>query len=146
MADEKNNGGIGTGFYIAIGLVLVAGCGIGGYFLWKSSQPELPKAPEAGKGQGEPSGSGTGAGSAAGSSDSPFPLSKGSKGANVVKLQSALNSFYKNATEFKPLDTDGDFGSKTLAALQRAYGKTKTSAESGDIEFLKTHTYKPKTA
>jgi hypothetical protein len=49
--------------------------------------------------------------------DDKFPLQKGSKGTQVIKLQVMLN------TEGAGLNTDGDFGRNTLLALQKYYGK-----------------------
>jgi hypothetical protein len=48
--------------------------------------------------------------------DSPFPLSRGSRGANVVSLQTLLNKLGDN------LDTDGVFGKNTEDAIKRYAG------------------------
>lgn len=55
----------------------------------------------------------------------PFPLRKGSRGAEVSKLQKALNR--KLRPPMSQLVVDGIFGSKTLAALKRVTGKEQVS-------------------
>lgn len=149
---EAENKGIGKGFKIAIAAVVLVGLATGGYFIYKYTRPAKPQLPEPDKGGSDKGGTGgsTDSGSEGGStggggnSDSSFPISKGSRGKNVANFQAALNKFYKTAKDFTPLDTDGIFGSKTEAAMKRAYGKNKNEAVQGDIDWLNSHTFKPK--
>lgn len=151
MAEEKK--GIGTGFKIAIAAVVIIGLSVGGYFIYDYAKPKAVAPPEGGgtggggsdKGSGGSGGAGgsTGGGGSISANDS-FPLKKGSKGSNVAKLQGAFNKFYRNAKDFTPLDTDGEFGSKTLAALQRVFGKDANEAGQSRIDWLNSNTYKPK--
>lgn len=53
---------------------------------------------------------------------SDFPLKKGSKGSNVIRLQTALTKL--NASALPRYGVDGDFGSETEAALKAQTGKT----------------------
>ena len=55
-------------------------------------------------------------------SDSSFPLKFGTCGTNVKKLQNYLNS------KGSGIDTDGKFGPKTEAAVQKVFG-TKTLSQ-----------------
>jgi hypothetical protein len=149
MAQEKK--GISTGFKIAIAAVVIIGLSVGGYFIYDYTKPKAVAPPEGGgtggsdKGTG---GSGSGGGASSGGStasgNDSFPLKRGSEGANVAKLQAALNRFYRTAMDFTPLDTDGAFGGKTEAALKRVYGVKKTEAVQGDIDWLNSHSFKPK--
>lgn len=56
-------------------------------------------------------------------SDSSFPLKFGTCGTNVKKLQNYLNS------KGSELDTDGKFGPKTEAAVQKVFGTKTVSQE-----------------
>jgi peptidoglycan hydrolase-like protein with peptidoglycan-binding domain len=65
---------------------------------------------------------------------SDFPLKKGSKGANVIRLQTALKSL--NSSALPRYGVDGDFGSETEAALVAQTGKkTCTEAELKALEL-----------
>lgn len=55
--------------------------------------------------------------------DSSFPLKFGTCGTNVKKLQNYLNS------KGSGLDTDGKFGPKTEAAVQKVFGTKTVSQE-----------------
>jgi len=64
---------------------------------------------------------------------SDFPLKKGSKGASVRRLQTALTKL--NASALPRYGVDGDFGSETEAALVAQTGKkTCTEAELKALE------------
>ena len=56
-------------------------------------------------------------------SDSSFPLKFGTCGTNVKKLQNYLNS------KGSGIDTDGKFGPKTEAAVQKVFGTKTVSQE-----------------
>jgi len=133
------------GAIIGIGSVLLVGVAIGGYFLWRSTRKSDAES--------ESSGSGSGSGSVIDltpptqdTSEQPstqvppptqgcpnksysklrgdsFPLSWGSEGANVGKLQRALNS----ALGYN-LSVDNKFGCITESALREALGKNQATA------------------
>ncbi len=48
-----------------------------------------------------------------------FPLRKGSKGAEVVNLQNAVNTLFLSRKKLPLIKVDGLFGKKTLAALRQ---------------------------
>ena len=136
------------GAIIGIGSVLLVGVAIGGYFLWRSTRKS-----DGGSDSDSGSGSGSGSGSVIDltpptqdtseqpSTESPsptqgcpnksysklrgdsFPLSWGSEGANVGKLQRALNS----ALGYN-LSVDNKFGCITESALREAIGKNQATA------------------
>lgn len=61
-----------------------------------------------------------------------FPIKAGSKGQHVAELQRGLNHQYfaiRKKNILKPLDTDGDFGSKTLAMLKDLYNVSQVDKE-----------------
>ncbi|GEM_PF-2664247 len=60
-------------------------------------------------------------------------LRKGSKGEGVVVLQKYLNKFLGHYSHLTPLDTDGDFGSKTFIRLSY-YQYSRNIQGSGGIE------------
>ena len=134
------------GAIIGIGSVLLVGVAIGGYFLWRSTR-------KSDEGSDSGGGSGGGSGSVIDltpptqdTSEQPstqlpsptqgcpnkpysklrgdsFPLSWGSEGANVGKLQRALNS----ALNYN-LSVDNKFGCITESALREALGKNQATA------------------
>ena len=69
------------------------------------------------------------------SPSSDFPLSKGSKNSTVETLQQILNVGLQ-AQGSTLLVVDGDFGSKTLAALQSLAGKTSI-ANQAELDALR---------
>lgn len=64
-------------------------------------------------------GTGTGSSGSKTNNTNGFPLKKGSKGANVKTLQQALIAKY-GATILPRYGADGDFGSETVAAVNKA--------------------------
>lgn len=61
-----------------------------------------------------------------------FPIKRGDKGLHVQELQKGLNHQYfaiRKKNVLKPLDTDGDFGSKTLAMLKDLYNVSQVDKE-----------------
>ncbi len=61
-----------------------------------------------------------------------FPIKVGSKGPHVAELQRGLNHQYfaiRKKNVLKPLDTDGDFGSITLAMLKDLYNVSSVSKD-----------------
>ncbi len=127
------------GAIIGIGSVLLVGVAIGGYFLWRSTRKsdaesessggvidltpptqdtsEQPSTELPSPTQGCPNKSYS---KLRGDS---FPLSWGSEGANVGKLQRALNS----ALGYN-LSVDNKFGCITESALREALGKNQATA------------------
>lgn len=127
------------GAIIGIGSVLLVGVAIGGYFLWRSTRKldaesessggvidltpptqdtsEQPSMELPSPTQGCPNKSYS---KLRGDS---FPLSWGSEGANVGKLQRALNS----ALGYN-LSVDDKFGCITESALREALGKNQATA------------------
>jgi len=91
--------------------------------------------------------------SGGGGGSTGFPLKRGSKGASVTKLQQAL---LKAGYDLGKSGADGDWGSLTDAAMQKAFGKTQIT-DANDLEQsigvlaaralmpLKGGTWKPKT-
>lgn len=127
------------GVVVGVGSVLLLGVAIGGYFLWKSTQKSDVDSGESGgvidltpptqTPAEQPS---TGLPSPTqGCPNKPysklrgdsFPLSWGSEGANVGKLQRALNS----ALDYN-LSVDNKFGCFTESALREALEKNQATA------------------
>jgi len=127
------------GVVVGVGSVLLLGVAIGGYFLWRSTQksdvdsgesggvidltpPTQPPAEQPSTGLPSPT---------QGCPTKPysklrgdsFPLSWGSEGANVGKLQRALNS----ALDYN-LSVDNKFGCITESALREALEKNQAIA------------------
>ena len=135
------------GAIIGIGSVLLVGVAIGGYFLWRSTRKsdaesessggvidftpptqdtsEQPSTELPSPTQGCPNKPYS---KLRGDS---FPLSWGSEGANVGKLQRALNS----ALNYN-LSVDNKFGCITESALREALGKNQATAS--DLNTLES--------
>lgn len=145
----EQNQGMPMGVKILIGVIILTGLSVGGYFVYDYvKKPKAPiepesKTPETKNSPSDyvPSNSGGGGGGSKSSSNSSFPLKKGSKGDNVMAYQQAVNSYYAGYPA-KQITADGDFGSKSLAAAQGLFGAKKTQVEQGDVDWLKSHTYK----
>jgi hypothetical protein len=132
------------GVVIGIGSVLLVGVAIGGYFLWRSTQKsdvdsgesggvidltpptqppaEQPPAEQPPTGLPLPT-QGCPTKSYSKLRGDSFPLSWGSEGANVGKLQRALNS----ALDYDFI-IDNKFGCITESALREALGKNQATA------------------
>ena len=129
------------GAIIGIGSVLLVGVAIGGYFLWRSTRKSDAESESSGSGSVIDLTPPTQDTSEQPSTELPsptqgcpnkaysklrgdsFPLSWGSEGANVGKLQRALNS----ALGYN-LSVDNKFGCITESALREALGKNQATA------------------
>jgi len=126
--EENQNSGLPIGAQLAIALIVLTGLGVGGYFMFDYFKPaKTPDAPSKGSKPGvEPDNTSKAtqksspaptASSSAAQAPSATVLQSGSSGADVTALQTKLNA--KGAG----LTVDGQFGPKTLAALQKYYGQ-----------------------
>lgn len=93
----------------------------------KRQTPYTPVEPDLSGGGGSGNGGVTG--------DDSFPLKKGSKGNNVIRLQNALKKL--NSSALPRYGVDGDFGNETESALLAQTGKTTcSSSELATLELL----------
>lgn len=127
------------GVVVGISSVLLVGVAIGGYFLWRSTRksdaesessggvidftPPTQEPAEQPSTQVPPPTQGCPNKSYSKLRGDSFPLSWGSEGANVGKLQRALNS----ALDYN-LSVDNKFGCITESALREALGKNQATA------------------
>lgn len=129
-----------TGKIILITLIL-AGAGVGGYFLYKKLKKDSNSTKDTSKKSGSTTPAITTPTSSTSSSSSPkseFPLKKGSKGPLVRELQTAINVLLP--LPLVRLTVDGDFGTKTETALNTVHGYPIITKNDFDKLIVKSKT------